>query len=81
MIFEGGDHGLTEFQSEVGWSLVRSPSAALAEEGVQVGPPHRSANRLDSWVCSKGGRQVAIESGQQLLHYRLIEKIGEGGMG
>jgi serine/threonine protein kinase len=24
---------------------------------------------------------VAIESGQQLLHYRLIEKIGEGGMG
>jgi serine/threonine protein kinase len=24
---------------------------------------------------------VAIEAGQQLLHYRLIEKIGEGGMG
>jgi serine/threonine protein kinase len=24
---------------------------------------------------------VAIESGQRLLHYRLIEKIGEGGMG
>jgi serine/threonine protein kinase len=24
---------------------------------------------------------VAIEEGQQLLHYRLIEKIGEGGMG
>ncbi len=24
---------------------------------------------------------MAIESGQQLLHYRLIEKIGEGGMG
>jgi len=24
---------------------------------------------------------VPIESGQQLLHYRLIEKIGEGGMG
>ena len=22
-----------------------------------------------------------IEAGQQLLHYRLIEKIGEGGMG
>ena len=22
-----------------------------------------------------------IESGQQLLHYRLIKKIGEGGMG
>ncbi len=25
--------------------------------------------------------QVPIEAGQQLLHYRLIEKIGEGGMG
>jgi len=25
--------------------------------------------------------ELAIESGQQLLHYRLIEKIGEGGMG
>jgi serine/threonine protein kinase len=24
---------------------------------------------------------VAIEAGQQLLHYRLIQKIGEGGMG
>ena len=24
---------------------------------------------------------MSIESGQQLLHYRLIEKIGEGGMG
>jgi serine/threonine-protein kinase len=24
---------------------------------------------------------VSIEAGQQLLHYRLIEKIGEGGMG
>jgi serine/threonine protein kinase len=24
---------------------------------------------------------VAIEAGQRLLHYRLIEKIGEGGMG
>jgi Tol biopolymer transport system component/serine/threonine protein kinase len=24
---------------------------------------------------------MAIEAGQQLLHYRLIEKIGEGGMG
>jgi len=24
---------------------------------------------------------VAIEAGEQLLHYRLIEKIGEGGMG
>ena len=26
-------------------------------------------------------RKVPIEAGQQLLHYRLIEKIGEGGMG
>jgi serine/threonine protein kinase len=25
--------------------------------------------------------QVTIEAGQQLLHYRLLEKIGEGGMG
>ena len=24
---------------------------------------------------------MALESGQQLLHYRLIEKVGEGGMG
>jgi len=24
---------------------------------------------------------VTIAAGQQLLHYRLIEKIGEGGMG
>jgi serine/threonine-protein kinase len=24
---------------------------------------------------------MAIEAGQRLLHYRLIEKIGEGGMG
>ena len=24
---------------------------------------------------------MAIDAGQQLLHYRLIEKIGEGGMG
>ena len=24
---------------------------------------------------------MAVEAGQQLLHYRLIEKIGEGGMG
>ena len=24
---------------------------------------------------------MAIEAGQQLLHYRLIEKIGAGGMG
>ena len=24
---------------------------------------------------------MAIKAGQQLLHYRLIEKIGEGGMG
>jgi len=24
---------------------------------------------------------VTIEAGQQLLYYRLIEKIGEGGMG
>jgi len=23
---------------------------------------------------------LPIEAGQQLLHYRLIEKIGEGGM-
>jgi serine/threonine protein kinase len=25
--------------------------------------------------------EVAIEAGQQILHYRLIEQIGEGGMG
>ena len=24
---------------------------------------------------------MTIEAGQQLLHYRLIDKIGEGGMG
>jgi hypothetical protein len=24
---------------------------------------------------------MTIEAGQRLLHYRLIEKIGEGGMG
>ena len=27
------------------------------------------------------GAEVTIEAGRQLLHYRLIEKIGEGGMG
>jgi len=27
------------------------------------------------------GGELAIEAGQRLLHYRLIEKIGEGGMG
>jgi len=29
----------------------------------------------------KGNTRVALETGHQLLHYRLIEKIGEGGMG
>jgi hypothetical protein len=33
----------------------------------------------DSSSEEKG--EVAIEAGQQLLHYRLIEKIGEGGLG
>ena len=32
-------------------------------------------------LCSTGAGRVTFESGQQLLHYRLIEKIGEGGMG
>ena len=30
---------------------------------------------------TEGHGQVAIEAGRQLLHYRLMEKIGEGGMG
>ena len=34
------------------------------------------AARLDG-----GHGRVAIEAGQQLAHYRLIEKIGEDGMG
>lgn len=29
----------------------------------------------------KGNGKVRIEPGQQLLHYRLLEKIVEGGMG
>ena len=30
-------------------------------------------------VAERNG--MSIRPGQQLLHYRLIEKIGEGGMG
>ena len=41
-----------------------------------------SLDRLDSALgLIRGNGEVAIEAGQQLLHYRLIEKIGEGGMG
>ncbi|NIV49577.1 MAG: protein kinase, partial [Gammaproteobacteria bacterium] len=32
-------------------------------------------------AMSLGRARVPIEAGQQLLHYRLVEKIGEGGMG
>ena len=28
-----------------------------------------------------GGAPVAVKAGQRLQHYRLVEKVGEGGMG
>ena len=31
--------------------------------------------------CDRLVRTMPIEAGQTLLHYRLIDKIGEGGMG
>ena len=44
-------------------------------------PIPRSEEQTRASVFKSGDGNVAIEAGQQLLHYRLIEKIGEGGMG
>ncbi len=52
-------------------------SFAVADGGVEI----QSRCRLDSLESTKGGKYMTIEAGQQLLHYRLIEQIGEGGMG
>jgi len=74
--------------------MLRDPSAHYANSLKQWGlreaggrrccePIGKSpSDRVNSSLRFKRGeRQVAIEPGQQLLHYRIDRKIGEGGMG
>ncbi len=42
----------------------------------RIPPPDR-----DTLCLRVESTLMAIEAGQKLLHYRLLEKIGEGGMG
>ena len=39
----------------------------------------RSKGRLWDRSVARRPRRLTIEPGQMLLHYRLVEKIGEGG--
>ena len=42
---------------------------------------HRGLPCLAAEIRGRRAYNGAVKAGQQLLHYRLIEKIGEGGMG
>jgi len=60
------------------WAAARDVSAA--ERAVDP-PVDRLILRLRVEYLPQRRHHVQIETGQELLHYRLIEKIGEGGMG
>jgi serine/threonine protein kinase len=64
-------------------AMTSCPHNPLVPGSSPGGPttPQPRQGMLCSLAGQKGNGKVAIESGQQLLHYRLIEKIGKGGMG